>query len=547
MKIFDMKIKNKLPIFAIVLSVVPILVLSGIVMLINSEVSLKNYKMIISNQAEASSKHVSSFYSTQKNGLIYSSNILIYKEYLTAIDDNNYEYKNLLKDITELQNVAKTTDESINDIFLADLNGNIIACSDKSKIGSSILNSSAYSKAKYNRDIAFQIMLDNGKKELLMAYPIIDNGNQVIGVILREINTDAINRYIKELEIGSTGYLYVLDENGKLLLHRNNEVFKTLESTEKQDKSLSKFLKSVKDHTLKDDRGFLKYKYQGKNILAYYQKNYDTNWVIVAAIPESEINQSSLFTNYIILTVALITGIISLYLGLLFVRTITRPLNKLTENINMVADGKMDQTFNYDRSDEFAQVYDAVNVMSHRLNVTYNKLSESAKTDVLTGISNRKAIYEIMDSKFDNNIKQSAILLDLDGFKAVNDKYGHDFGDDVLISVANVLNSIKVDGIYVARLGGDEFIVFLEYYKDDNQVKEFGEFLCKEIAAIKTARGKPITISASIGIAFSDKNDISRDKLIKKADLAMYEVKKNGKSGYLVYDSKRGFSKTVHP
>ena len=128
------------------------------------------------------------------------------------------------------------------------------------------------------------------------------------------------------------------------------------------------------------------------------------------------------------------------------------------------------------------------------------------------------------------------MLLDLDGFKNVNDSYGHDFGDAVLVSVANILKSFQDKHIYQARLGGDEFLIFISHFDKPDMVECLGQKIFEEISNIKTAIGKPISISVSIGIAFSDENDFDKQNLIKKADLAMYKVKRNGKSGVLVFN-----------
>jgi len=78
----NLKIKTKLPLFVAILSVLPILLLSFIIMEVNTTSAMKNYQMIISNQAESSAKYISDFYNTQKNALIYSSNLSVYKKYL---------------------------------------------------------------------------------------------------------------------------------------------------------------------------------------------------------------------------------------------------------------------------------------------------------------------------------------------------------------------------------------------------------------------------------------------------------------------------------
>ena len=124
--------------------------------------------------------------------------------------------------------------------------------------------------------------------------------------------------------------------------------------------------------------------------------------------------------------------------------------------------------------------------------------------------------------------------MDVDGFKEINDKYGHDMGDRVLVKLAETLESnFNEDNAYVFRIGGDEFAILIENV-DENIGDSLVERLEKINKLLSTSKGKIPAFSLSIGMAHGDEDDTT-DTLFKKADNALYKVKKSGKSG-VVYD-----------
>lgn len=130
-------------------------------------------------------------------------------------------------------------------------------------------------------------------------------------------------------------------------------------------------------------------------------------------------------------------------------------------------------------------------------------------------------------------------LLDLDGFKDVNDTYGHDAGDCILVEIAKRLTSISRSTDTVARWGGDEFVIILYGSYDMETCFNIGQKMLENIIKpIDLGHGNFGSIGASIGVSTLEENMFNKNLLLKSADTAMYQVKKKGKNGVCFYNVK---------
>jgi diguanylate cyclase (GGDEF)-like protein/PAS domain S-box-containing protein len=170
------------------------------------------------------------------------------------------------------------------------------------------------------------------------------------------------------------------------------------------------------------------------------------------------------------------------------------------------------------------------------------RLAHRALHDPLTGLANRMLMQEVLATLLDQPgaDKHVAVLAcDLDGFKGINDRYGHASGDEVLVHVAGVLRSAAAQRGTVSRLGGDEFVVVVQ--DDDAAAAAF-----KVAAAVHTALREPVRIdgtrvqvAASIGIATADPDTVAAGAaaLLAAADAALYRAKAGGRSRTEVFDA----------
>ena len=145
--------------------------------------------------------------------------------------------------------------------------------------------------------------------------------------------------------------------------------------------------------------------------------------------------------------------------------------------------------------------------------------------DPLTGLYNRRFLYEEIKKTCED--KASVVLLDIDNFKKINDTYGHDQGDEILVCISNCLKDEADDPkIIPVRWGGEEFIIFYSHCDEDTAYERISE-LCRKItrtAVLPDNTG--VTVTA--GLASGTRADF--DELVKKADSYLYQGKKNGKN-----------------
>jgi diguanylate cyclase (GGDEF)-like protein len=161
-----------------------------------------------------------------------------------------------------------------------------------------------------------------------------------------------------------------------------------------------------------------------------------------------------------------------------------------------------------------------------QLQILNDRLKQLALYDSLTGLPNRHNFMESLAKALNGEERVSLMFIDLDGFKRVNDTYGHEVGDNLLKEVTSKLNLLCDDTTFISRLGGDEFTVMI-IGEDESKSIQLAHDLIQELQI----EINDVMISASIGIAISKHGD-SPSSLLKSADMAMYRAKTAGKNTF---------------
>jgi len=164
------------------------------------------------------------------------------------------------------------------------------------------------------------------------------------------------------------------------------------------------------------------------------------------------------------------------------------------------------------------------------------ELYRSANYDKLTDLPNRSLFYDrltqILKQSKRYDRKFALMFIDLDGFKSVNDTLGHDAGDELLIETAKRLLDCVRDSDTVARMGGDEFTIILQSISTSENSETVAQKIIQVLSTPLKIKGHDTRIGASIGLSIYPDNGDDMETLMKKADEAMYQAKKNGKNDY---------------
>lgn len=162
------------------------------------------------------------------------------------------------------------------------------------------------------------------------------------------------------------------------------------------------------------------------------------------------------------------------------------------------------------------------------------KLWQIAHHDALTGLPNRlyvdSQLQHAISNAGRNNNCLALMFIDMDNFKDINDSYGHDFGDVVLLQSMELLKSCLREGDIVARHGGDEFLLILENFRDKLAVETIAKKILRTFRKPLLIEGRRVPVHFSIGICLYPDDGQTSSELLKNADIAMYQAKASGKN-----------------
>jgi diguanylate cyclase (GGDEF)-like protein len=173
------------------------------------------------------------------------------------------------------------------------------------------------------------------------------------------------------------------------------------------------------------------------------------------------------------------------------------------------------------------------------------ELINRAQRDSLTGLLNRYSLEGLVNKAIQNSLNNNMLaglcIIDIDNFKAINDSFGHDFGDEVLRSVAKTLKAIFPNPSFIARLGGDELLVCIPLLETENQAYQQGLAICKQVSEKLISER---TVSCSVGVSVSPMHGKSYMELYQNADLALYRAKQQGRNNCCIFDGVKNFPRS---
>lgn len=188
------------------------------------------------------------------------------------------------------------------------------------------------------------------------------------------------------------------------------------------------------------------------------------------------------------------------------------------------------------------KLFEKIKVVNKDLEILNVKLDVESKTDYLTGLNNRRQIMKIFSHLKNHTIIEgsilSVIMIDIDNFKNINDRYGHEAGDKVLKRISELLLENTRDNDYVGRFGGEEFIILMPHCDKEkafNIAERIRIIIEKELIVIDTP-GLTVNVTISVGISCLDSKNYDNTDTINEADKALYLAKDKGRNLVIKYN-----------
>jgi len=261
------------------------------------------------------------------------------------------------------------------------------------------------------------------------------------------------------------------------------------------------------------------------------------------AQPRSSVLKRSEALGQTILQIAGALGLLGFALALLLARWITRPINSMSTAVARFSTEQPIVSLPVNRQDEIGQLARSFDEMQQQIRQQFTELQANrqeleqlARMDALTGLPNRRLFMERLDNALERAQRThnplAVMFIDMDHFKAINDRWGHDAGDAALQWVANQLlaNTRKTDT--VARLGGDEFVVLLDSPVAIDQIATIAQKLIDSMREPWFFEGHLCSIELSMGISLYPQDGDTVDTLLSSADSAMYRVKSASRNDF---------------
>jgi diguanylate cyclase (GGDEF)-like protein len=222
--------------------------------------------------------------------------------------------------------------------------------------------------------------------------------------------------------------------------------------------------------------------------------------------------------------------LVALIASISFARGVSRPLLRLADNAHRIEEGDYTSAVDVHQEDEIGQLASAFDRMRTRIGEREEQIRHQATHDALTGLPNRTLFLDRLSHTIAEARRRAElagmIMMDVDRFKEINDTLGHHFGDDLLVEIGRRLQETLRGNDTVARLGGDEFAVtFLT--RAQSGATDVAEKITRALETPFLLGNVPIEVDASMGIALCPIHAEDAGTLMKRADVAMYDAKKN--------------------
>ncbi|MBA0169412.1 sensor domain-containing diguanylate cyclase [Pectobacterium sp. CFBP8739] len=515
-----MKIRKRFPVNlrSLILSLA---IISMLITLTNAYIAVyKVQKELITDQILSSNLNYSSklaattesFLSSAQQELAYSA---------TLMAEGFADDKVLLEKSEQTYRMST----SFNSVFIADTKNQVHAIHPVSlNLKGNTLTSEASKQALKERKplISQPYISAAGNLIVLISSPITDKQGRYLGYIGGTIylkSKSVLNEFMNTHFYNDYSSVYVIDKNGIVLYHQDKQwVGKPL-----KDEKITATLQSKKSGTLAMSD------IQGTPSLAGFDTVTSSGWIIVTLHPSQNVIDSLNNVMRSVLYEGAPVMILILIALTLIAFSIANPLRLLAVSASKMEEPNVIEKIKkvpswYFEVEQLKRVILFGTVLLHK---RIGKLSLQAHTDPLTGLLNRRGVYENIELILSKSHQAAAIVIDIDHFKRVNDTYGHNIGDDVIKLLAKSIKQSSRDSDLICRTGGEEFLALLPD-TDMREAINIAERLRRKVEKMPLPIPENITIS--LGVTCFIPGTVQIDSVLKIADDALYQAKHEGRN-----------------
>lgn len=391
-----------------------------------------------------------------------------------------------------------------------------------------------------------------GKPRLFMSQPVFNQDGVLNGILIGELKLDLIETIRQQIRFGDNGHCMIVDSTGQVVAHPD-----PLWVREMRNMSHMDIIQRIRTRGM----GTMEFQspYYQTTMIASYANVPSVGWGVIIAQPKQEIVNKVLVQVKSYFIWSAIGLSIAILVAYLLSRWITRPINDLAvaaseigkrhadtlPELSKIAPREVHQLARI-MKDLFDGLRAAGSQIRHlndslqqqvesatqELSNANHRLRFQAERDHLTKLSNRRHFESELSKKISSGATRTLciMLIDIDNFKNINDRYGHAAGDEVLSGLGELLAHLMRPGDLLARYGGDEFVAQMECDVETAEQRA-ADIRTQVEATCFEWQGNSISTTISIGLFLNETHTTtSLDKLLDTADIAMYRSKKQGRN-----------------
>ena len=393
----------------------------------------------------------------------------------------------------------------------------------------------------------YERITDDGMKNVVPAYTGVYYNNELIGYVMEELDTAYFDDLRLNMDTLADGTFYLLDGNGAIITAgdtKNKRSLKTFVSKSSDRNDFQKKWDAI-DHE-KNPSGYVRYRYHRQDYITYYSDVENTCWGI--RVTENLSAQKQTGRTYgMLITLGLSALIIGVCCTQYFMtKKIFAPITHILQVFAQIRESEdyslrvhiQEKHETGELAAGINELLDYVEQADRKEKERQQKLLQMAENDPLTGIKNKKAIEKEMLSMVQRAVESHEQItfgfVDIDDFRDYNTNYGHQEGDAVIQFVAQTLKE-NIHGA-VGRIGGDEFAFCYAGELEPERIRHNADKILEILRTqhVNEQTGEVLPVPCSIGIVMSQGDTLDYTQLIRKADLAMYQAKENGKNTFVL-------------